>query len=181
MIVNIFWIRVVCIVKLLNTMLFLRLFSEDFFTVQVTVYQITCPLTAAGDTVWILQSDLDGPSTLDMSYLWVPNNQATLFQRIIPTGGRSSGWIVSFHICGSFKHNEGTERLINKLHRNASSAVTRIRPIIIITFDTSNFVVHNGITHGIGISVSHRWQQYCYNQALLLYSHMHLHMHILAE
>ena len=34
-----------------------------------------------------------------------------MFQWITPTVGRGSGWIVSFHICGSFKHSMGTERI----------------------------------------------------------------------
>ena len=43
--------------------------------------------------------------------------------------------------------------LINKHSGNAFGAVTRIRSIIIITFGTTNVVVHSGITFSAGISV----------------------------
>ena len=45
--------------------------------------------------------------------------------------------------------------LINKLCGNAFGTVTRIRPIIIITFGTTNVVVLNGITFGAGIGVGY--------------------------
>ena len=41
--------------------------------------------------------------------LWVANSQANFFQRVTPTIRRSSGGIVSSSICGSLKHNVGTE------------------------------------------------------------------------
>ena len=43
---------------------------------------------------------------------------------------------------------------MNKLPGNVFGTVTKIRPIIIITFGTTNDVVHNGITFGAGIDVS---------------------------
>ena len=42
-------------------------------------------------------------------------------------------------------------RLINKVPGNAFGAIIRIRPIIIITFGTTNVVVYNGVTFGAGI------------------------------
>ena len=43
--------------------------------------------------------------------------------------------------------------LINKLPGITFGAVTRIRPIIIITLGTTNIIAHNGITFGAGIGV----------------------------
>ena len=65
----------------------------------------------------------------------------------------SSGWIVLFLICGSFKNNVGTER-IDEQSENTFGTITRIRPNI-ITFGTTN-IVHNGITFGVGISTKHQ-------------------------
>ena len=47
------------------------------------------------------------------------------------------------------------KELINKLPRNTFGAVTRIRPIIIITFGTTN-VAHNSITFETGVGVGSR-------------------------
>ena len=44
-------------------------------------------------------------------FFGVANTQATLFQWIIPTIRRSSWWIVSFLVCGSFKHSMGTDKI----------------------------------------------------------------------
>ena len=45
---------------------------------------------------------------------------------------------------------------INNLSGNAFATASRIRPIIIITFGTTNVVLQNGITFGIGIIVGSR-------------------------
>ena len=46
---------------------------------------------------------------MESSCFWVANTQATWFQQITVTV-RSSEWIVSFLICGSFKHCMGAEK-----------------------------------------------------------------------
>ena len=46
----------------------------------------------------------------------VANNQATLFLQIAPTV-RSTGSIVSFFICGSFKHSVGRENIDEQTNR----------------------------------------------------------------
>ena len=49
------------------------------------------------------------------------------------------------------------------------SAVNRLRPIIIITFGTTNVVVHNGICFGAGTGVGYRRPRYYYCGAVLRY------------
>ena len=49
--------------------------------------------------------------------------------------------------------NVGTE-VIDKLSGNTFGAVTRIRPIIIITFGTIGTVVFNGVTFDTGIGAA---------------------------
>ena len=41
----------------------------------------------------------------------VTHTKATFLQRITPTAWRSSGWVVSFPICKSFKHSVGWKRI----------------------------------------------------------------------
>ena len=91
--------------------------------------------------------------TESFSCLWVANTQATLFQRITLIVGRRFGWIVSFPICGSFKHRVGTEKIDKKQPGNVFGAITRIRPNIISTFGTTNVVLNNGITFSVGVCI----------------------------
>ena len=86
---------------------------------------------------------------VNSSCLWVANIQATLFRWITLNIRRNSGWIVSFPICGSFKHNVGTEGndklLGNVCGGHRMKATIKYHGNCSITF---------GISFGTGISTS---------------------------
>ena len=64
--------------------------------------------------------------TESSSCFWVSNTQATLIQRITSTIRRSSEWIVSILVCGSFKHSVGTERIDKRTILKCNTIVSHI-------------------------------------------------------
>ena len=106
------------------------------------IYVTLLPLMATG----VRSHGTEDYFTFSLS---VANSKTTLFQWIPPTVGRGSGWIF---ISVDLSNTAWAEReLINILLGNTFGAVIRIKPIIIVTFRTTNAVVHNGITFGVGI------------------------------
>ena len=70
--------------------------------------------------------------------------------------------------------------LTNRLSGYAFGAVTRIRPIIIITFGTATVVVHNGIFFGADTGVGYQRSQYCYSGAVPRYCYIWYHNQTIA-